>query len=321
MRTQENRWRFWTVPAKASRAGVETWAGESWKTGSASTWITGSYDPDLNIVYWGTGNPGPDWNGDVRAGDNLYSDCLVALDADTGKLKWHFQFTPHDVFDLDSTEVPVLFDGMFQGRPRKLVLFANRNAFYYVLDRETGTFLHGRPYAKQTWASQLDDKGRPVRVSGIEPTEEGLKNPAPRRRRNWYSPRQPKNNPFYAARAAPWGFPKGEPDTNLALSSTGGMQVFQATGIWRHPRAGPTTGELRWQYELGFPAPGGRAPRRRPRGGMRTGYFCLGFPQLAKPLGASKPEEIVSNPISDLSEGKQRVAIAAGHAICSALEQ
>ncbi|HXJ37743.1 MAG TPA: PQQ-binding-like beta-propeller repeat protein, partial [Bryobacteraceae bacterium] len=172
--TGKQAWRFWTVPAKGE-PGNETWAGDSWKTGSASTWITGSYDPELNVIYWGTGNPGPDWNGDVRAGDNLYSDCLVALDAGTGKLKWHFQFTPHDVFDLDSTEVPVLFDGIFRGSPRKLILFANRNAFYYVLDRENGTFLHGRPYAKQTWAQQLDDKGRPVRVPGIEPTEEGLK--------------------------------------------------------------------------------------------------------------------------------------------------
>ncbi len=133
-RTGKRAWRFWTVPAEGER-GHETWDGDSWKTGSATTWVTGAYDPETNLVYWGTGNPGPDWNGDVRGGDNLYSDCLLALDADTGSLKWHFQFTPHDIHDWDATEVPVLIDGEWRGRPRKLVLFPNRNAFYYVLDR------------------------------------------------------------------------------------------------------------------------------------------------------------------------------------------
>jgi len=153
-------WRFWTVPA-AGEPGVETWGGDSWQRGGGTTWVTGVYDPDQNLIIWGTGNPGPDWNGDVRPGDNLYTDSAVALDADTGKLKWHFQFTPHDVHDWDAVQVPVLAEGVVHGQMRKLLLWANRNAFYYVIDRTTGKFLQGRPYVRQTWAKGLDSKGRP----------------------------------------------------------------------------------------------------------------------------------------------------------------
>ena len=118
-RTGKEAWRFNTIPGPGER-GNETWAGNSWQTGGGSIWVTGSYDPDLNLTYWGVGNPGPDWNGDRRAGDNLYSESVVALDADTGQLKWHFQFTPHDEFDYDATQIPVLADIQFQGRPRKV---------------------------------------------------------------------------------------------------------------------------------------------------------------------------------------------------------
>ena len=115
--------------------------------------MTGSYDPDLNLTYWGIGNPGPDWNPDQRPGDNLYSDSVVALDADTGKLKWHFQFTPNDPYDYDSVQVPVLVDVDWEGRPRKLMLWANRNGFFYVLDRANGKFLLGQPFVKANWAT------------------------------------------------------------------------------------------------------------------------------------------------------------------------
>src|SRR5215472_5365562 len=165
-------WRFWTVPGPGE-AGHETWQGESWKTGGASTWITGAYDPELNLIYWGTGNPGPDWNGDARPGDNLYTCSLLAIDAATGKMKWHFQFTPHDVHDWDSNQIPVLIDIDWQGRPRKVVAMANRNAFYYLLDRVTGEFLLGEAYAKQTWAKGLDAKGRPIVLPNTEPTIDG----------------------------------------------------------------------------------------------------------------------------------------------------
>jgi len=125
-KTGSRVWRFWTVPSPGE-PGDKTWSGDSWRHGGAPTWVTGSYDPAANLLYWGTGNPGPDYAGDIRKGDNLYSDCLIALDADTGKLKWYFQFTPHDVNDIDANQIPVLLDATFSGKPRKLVLFGNRN--------------------------------------------------------------------------------------------------------------------------------------------------------------------------------------------------
>ncbi|MGH9659089.1 MAG: pyrroloquinoline quinone-dependent dehydrogenase, partial [Bryobacteraceae bacterium] len=133
-RTGDRAWRFWTIPAPGE-PGSETWGGgDAWRYGGAATWITGSFDPELNLIYWGTGNPGPDYNGDVRPGDNLYSCSLLALDADTGKLKWYFQFTPHDTHDWDATQIPVLIDSTVAGRARKLVVVPSRNGFYYVLD-------------------------------------------------------------------------------------------------------------------------------------------------------------------------------------------
>ena len=137
--TGKRRWRFWTIP-EPGQPGSETWPGDAWKTGGAPTWVTGSFDAEQNLIIWGTGNPSPDWNGDSRRGDNLYSDSAIALDADTGKLKWYFQFVPHDVHDWDATQVPVLVDGEWRGQPRKLVYWAHRNGFYYVLDRENGHF-------------------------------------------------------------------------------------------------------------------------------------------------------------------------------------
>ncbi len=170
--TGKEAWRFYTVPGPGE-PGHETWSGDSWMHGSAPAWETGSYDPETNLTFWGTGNPGPDWNGDARKGDNLYSCSVVALAADTGKLKWHYQFSPHNEFDWDSTQIPVLADINFRGRPRKVMLWANRNGMYYVLDRTTGEFLLGKPFAKVNWASGFDEKGRPIRVPGIEPTQQG----------------------------------------------------------------------------------------------------------------------------------------------------
>ncbi len=130
--TGKEVWRFYTVPGPGE-PGNETWAGDSWMHGGAPIWETGSYDPETNLTFWGTGNAGPDWNGDARQGDNLYSSSVIALDADTGKLKWHYQFSPHNEFDWDSTQIPVLADIQFQGRPRKVMLWANRNGMFYVL--------------------------------------------------------------------------------------------------------------------------------------------------------------------------------------------
>ena len=168
--TGDEAWRFYTIPGKGE-PGNETWAGNSWQHGGASVWMTGSYDPALNLTYWGIGNPGPDWNGDKRGGDNLYSECVVALDADTGKLKWYFQFTPHDESDYDSAQVPVMADITWQGQPRKVMMWANRNGFFYTLDRTTGKFLQGKPFVKVTWTQGLDEAGRPMRSSEMKPSE------------------------------------------------------------------------------------------------------------------------------------------------------
>ena len=156
----KRRWRFYTVPA-AGEPGSETWGGSSLSNGGAPTWVTGSFDAELRLLYWGVGNPSPDFYAENRPGDNLYSNSVVALDADTGKLRWYFQFTPHDAHDWDATQVPVLLDGVVDGFPRKLLVTANRNGFYYVLDRITGEFLLGTPFVRQTWTDGLDAKGRP----------------------------------------------------------------------------------------------------------------------------------------------------------------
>lgn len=196
--TGKPAWRFNTIPGPGE-PGNETWAGDSWKTGGGSIWVTGSYDAETNLTLWGVGNPGPDWNGDERAGDNLYSDCVIALDADTGKLKWHYQFTPHDELDYDAVQVPVLGDIQIQGRTRKVLMWANRNGLYYVIDRKTGEFLTGKPFTKVTWMNGFDAKGRPHKVPGAAPTREGtVIYPGVQGGTNWYSPSfSPKTGLFY----------------------------------------------------------------------------------------------------------------------------
>ena len=171
--TGERLWRFHTVAGPEDPVGRKTWGGDSWKQGGGSTWVTGSYDPELNLTYWGTGNPGPDMDGDVRPGDNLYTCSMVALDVETGKLKWHYQFTPHDVHDWDATEDPVLVDLKKNGAPVKALLHANRNGFFYALDRTNGKVLSAQPYTKVTWAKGIGPDGRPILVPGQDPTEKG----------------------------------------------------------------------------------------------------------------------------------------------------
>jgi len=173
--TGERAWRFWTMPAPGEPLS-ETWVGKAIEHGCVNAWLTGTYDPSTNLIYWPTGNPCPDYNGDQRKGDNLYANSVVALDAQTGKLRWYFQFTPHDLHDWDAAQTPMLVDAEFRGRPRKLLVQANRNGFFYVLDRATGEFLLGEPFVhKLTWASGLDAKGRPTVLPGSDPTPQGVK--------------------------------------------------------------------------------------------------------------------------------------------------
>ncbi|MBS0393167.1 MAG: PQQ-dependent dehydrogenase, methanol/ethanol family [Proteobacteria bacterium] len=181
-------WRFDTVPAPG-QPGHETWAGDSWKSGGAPAWITGAYDPELNLLYWPTGNPSPSNYGGDRGGDNLYSNSMLALDPDTGKLKWYFQFTPHDLYDYDATQVPVLVDAVWEGRPRKLLVQANRNGFLYVLDRSDGSFLSAKPFGHVTWATSIDAHGRPVPNTALKSGPDGTRVcPGAAGLTNWYSP-------------------------------------------------------------------------------------------------------------------------------------
>jgi len=181
-------WRFWTIPAPGE-FGSDSWPGDTYLHGGGATWMPGTYDAESNTLYWTTGNPGPDFDGSVRPGNNLYTDCVLALDPDTGKLKWYFQFTPHDVFDYDANETPVLIDLPYQGKPRKLLVQANRNGFLYVLDRTDGTFLHAVPFVdKLNWAKGIDSHGVPISAE-IKPSPTGTKIcPGYAGATNWYSP-------------------------------------------------------------------------------------------------------------------------------------
>lgn len=171
-KTGEELWRLYTVPAKGE-PGSETW-GDLIEWGGAGTWLPGTYDAESNTLYWTTGNPWPDFAGEPRRGDNLYTCSLLAIDLETGKKRWHFQFTPHDTHDWDAQSWPILIDMPWKGQPRKVVLHANRNGFFYVLDRTTGEFLRATKLVdKLTWAKGIDDKGRPVLIPGQDPTPTG----------------------------------------------------------------------------------------------------------------------------------------------------
>jgi alcohol dehydrogenase (cytochrome c) len=187
-RTGETRWRFYTIPGPGE-AGNDSWSGESWRTGGGPTWVTGSFDPSLNLIYWGVGNPNPNFDGDDRKGDNLYTNSVVALDATTGRLVWHFQFTPHDEHDWDSNQVPVLATIKRDGGEIPVIAWANRNGFYYVLDRRNGRFLAGVPFVKQSWAKGLDPSGRPILTATARPSVGGtLIYPGVSGATNWQSP-------------------------------------------------------------------------------------------------------------------------------------
>ena len=323
--TGAREWRFFTTPGP-DNPDSRTWSGDSWRIGGSATWMTGSYDPELNLVYWGTGNPGPDYDGTVRVGDNLYSDSVVALDADTGEMKWYFQFTPHDVHDWDSTQIPVLADTTFDGEPRKLMLFPNRNAFFYVLDRETGEFLLGEPYAKQTWADGLDENGRPILVPGMEPSTEGtVVSPAITGGSNWWSPSySPRTDLIYVMAydaetryfIRPVEYQEGQ-----SFRAGGGESPEPRESYHRAVRAiSPQTGELRWEFPVdpgttsGLLSTGGDLVF----GGTADGYFfaldaLTGEELWHKTVGG----RVHAGPMGYAVDGKQYVAIAAGNAIFS----
>lgn len=186
--TGQQKWKFYTVPGPGE-PGHETWGSDAWRTGGGPTWVTGSYDPSLDLLYWGVGNPSPPFSGEPRPGDNLFTDSVIALHASTGKLAWYFQFTPHDEHDWDATQTPILADVLVNGVVRKVICWANRNGFYYVLDRVNGEFLSGTPFVEQNWAKALDSKGRPILTEGNQvPTTGRLTKPGVVGGTNWQPP-------------------------------------------------------------------------------------------------------------------------------------
>jgi alcohol dehydrogenase (cytochrome c) len=324
-KTGERAWRFWTIPAPGE-PGSETWGGgDAWKHGGASTWLTGSYDPALNLLYWGTGNPGPDYNGDVRPGDNLYSCSLLAIDPDTGKLKWHFQFTPHDTRDWDATQVPVLLDSTIGGRARKLVVVPSRNGFHYVLDRQTGEFLLAKAFVKQTWAKEIDKKGRPVMNPGQEPTPEGNESiwPGVDGGNNWMSPSyNPQTKLLYfnsreeRRRFFKTDAPEFRPGENYFGGGGGGGARFRPEESWGRLLAMvPETGEIKWEHRILAPpwtgvlsTAGNLVFSATPAGNFyaldaRTGKELWRF---------NGGDRVFASPITFLSRGRQLVTMPIG---------
>jgi alcohol dehydrogenase (cytochrome c) len=320
-KTGKQVWRFWTIPAPGE-AGSETWPGDSWMHGAGATWLTGSYDPALRLLYWGTGNPGPDWNGDSRKGDNLYTCSIVAIDVDSGRMKWHFQFTPHDVHDWDANQIPVLVDADIDGRPRSLVVMANRNGFFYVLDRKTGEFLLGTPYAKQTWAKSLDERGRPVLVPGMEPSEKGtLVYPSLQGSTNWSSPSySPETGMLYVpVREMGSIYYKTAVEYRPGTYYTGGSEKRLDEESWGAVRAiDVKTGKAMWDFKLPTPPWAGVMATAGGLvfGGSNEGNFFAVDARSGRPLWQFQTGGAIrAGPMSFLADGKQRVAVAGGRAI------
>jgi alcohol dehydrogenase (cytochrome c) len=321
VRTGKLRWRFWTIP-RPGQFGSSSWPGKSFLHGGGSTWMPGTYDPELNTLYWGTSNPSPDMNGSVRPGDDLYTDCVVALDAATGTLKWYFQFTPHDLYDYDSEETPVLIDTTYNGKPRKLLVEANRNGFLYVLDRTDGKFLKAVRFVKKlNWARGIDRSGRPMRT-GLKPSAKGTEIcPGFVGASNWFSPSfNPATRTLYfmALEACnlyylnPASYTPGRTyyDTGVRrVPGEYGQKILLAYDLatnrfaWRYPQAGlgrswagtmTTAGEL-----VFFGDDSGSLEAVDARTGEPLWHFNTG-------------QEIHASPMCYAIKGRQYVAIAAG---------
>ena len=323
--TGKEMWRFWTVPAKGEK-GSETWGNFPAEMGGAPTWTTGSYDAALNTVYWPTGNPWPDFYGGRRPGDNLYSDSVVALDADTGKMKWHFQFTPHDVWDWDANENLVLVDAVFRGKPRKLLVQANRNGFYYVLDRVTGEFLHARPFVKKLdWTTGLDDKGRPRVIESKIPTPAGTKVcPSVRGASNWMSPSyNPATGLLYVVTLEQCDIivaSAKEPVPASGFRGTGNEGIPTEPGKFYLRALDVLSGELKWEYPM--PGPGVMwAGTVSTAGGVvfsgdDDGNLVAVDARTGKDLWHfSMGHNLFASPVTYMVDGQQYVSIAAESAV------
>jgi alcohol dehydrogenase (cytochrome c) len=335
IKTGKEDWRFYTIPGPGE-PGHETWAGDSWKTGGASVWMTGSYDAQLNLTYWGIGNAGPDYNGDERGGDNLYSSSVVALDADTGKIKWHYQFSPHDEFDYDAVQVPVLADIVWQGQPRRVMLWANRNGFFYVLDRATGKFLLGKPFVEVNWAKGFDEAGRPMRVAGKLPTPEGtVIFPGNQGGTNWYSPSfSPRTGLFYIPSWVNYSsvylkakeeYEEGKRFVGTSPRSLiGGLQGARINtrkedeGYGAVRAIDPMTGDRKWEFKMNDVTDAGILTTGSDLlfSGGREGYFYALDARNGELLWkANVGGAVASGPMSYSVNGKQYIAISAGSSL------
>jgi len=319
--TGKEVWRFWAVPARGE-SGSETWKGSAIDHPGAATWMTGSYDAELDTLYWAIGNPGPDMIGDHRQGDNLYSDSVVALDPKTGRRKWHFQFTPHDVHDYDAQQPIVLVDATWQGRPRKLLLQANRNGYFYVLDRVTGDYLSGTPFITNiTWASGLTKEGRPIVVPNMEPTPEGRRVcPSLEGASNWYSASfSPRTGLFYVQTNDKcgiftrvdqrWEAGKGFMGGTFAAAPEPARRVLRAIDIqtgkiaWELPQLGNVDswgGVLATASDLVF-------------FGDDSGAFAAADAKSGKRLWSFQTSQIwKASPMTYMFDNRQMLAIASG---------
>jgi len=345
-KTGQRLWRFHAIP-QPGETNFGTSAGDSWKTGGVTTWNNGSYDPETNTLFWGTSNPWPDYNDDFRAGDNLYSCSVLALDPDTGKLKWFFQFTPHDLHDWDSTQIPILLDTQFRGENRKALAWANRNGFYYLLDRTSGTFLTAKAFVKQTWAKGFDDNGRPEPIPGNEPTPEGNDRvwPGVDGGANWmshsYSPLTRllyifarEEHRMFSKNALP--HPTTEPAANaiaapttMAQANAGaydpaiGGAITRAVGTpeesWGKVIAvDPGTGNIKWEHRVLTPPWGGvmATAGNLVFGGTLEGMiFALNATTGERLWTFSSNGPVFASPISYTANGKQLISIPAGDLI------
>ena len=281
-------------------------------------------------MYWGTGNPAPDWNADVRPGDNLYTDSVIALNPDNGELEWHFQFTPHDWWDWDSVQIPVLVDMEFEGEQRKVILWGNRNAFFYVLDRATGEFLLGKPFAYQTWAVGLDESGRPIVRDGMQPTPEGTKvYPSVQGATNWYAPTwHPRTKLFYLSvwDRYPSIYHKGDATYVRGTRYPGSFPEGIYPDIVKDEEIGfgairaiePVTGERKWEFRLTGVSESGLLSTAGDLifSGSKEGHFLAvdvdeGKLQWRISLGS----RMANSPITYLAGGKQLISVASGYGL------
>ncbi len=331
-------WRFYTIPG-TGEPGSETWSGEVWQHGGGSVWVTGSYDPALNLTYWGVGNPGPDYNPNQRPGDNLYTDSVVALDADTGKLKWHYQFTPNDGYDYDSVQVPVLADLMWRGTLTKAMLWANRNGNFYVLDREHGRFLSGTPFVKVNWMSGFDEGGKPIQT----PQPPGMPTfPGNQGGTNWYSPSySPRTGLFYVSAWENYASiyrKETVPFEEGRRFNGGGNQTVapnpDAPAMRRNPindwtdavghgaviAIDPRTGQSKWKFQMYDVTDGGILTTAGDLlfTGGREGYFhALDAKTGTELWKANLGGAIMSAPVTYSVDGKQYVIVNSGNVMAT----